>query len=137
MRMLLACLILIHVPVLADLDQHQTQGLKDTKQMLTNPKERNEAIKKDKTAQEVDGKVDALTGNTKNKEELYGIASEVMEALAVEAKGDHEKMQNLLSEAQANPKAFYEKYFNGAQKARLKNLASDIEKQGTPAKPKN
>lgn len=138
MRVLLASLILIQLSAHADLDNHEQQGLKDTKQLLTNPKERNEIIKTDKTASEVDKKVEALTGSGKDKEELYGIASEVMEKIAIESKGDSQKMQQLLLEAQANPQKFYEKYFSAAQKTRVKNLASEIEKKQTPsAGPKN
>lgn len=138
MRVLLASLILIQLSAHGDMDKHEQQGLKDTKQLLTNPIERNEVIKTDKTAIEVDKKVEALTGSGKEKEELYGIASEVMEKIAVESKGDPQKMQQLLSEAQANPQKFYDKYFSAAQKTRVKNLASEIEKKQTPsAGPKN
>ena len=138
MRALLVSLILIQLSAHADMDEHEQQGLKDTKQLLTNPKERAEIIKGDKTATEVDKKVEALTGSGNNKEELYGIASEVMEKIAVESKGDSQKMQQLLMEAQANPQKFYDKYFSAAQKTRVKNLASEIEKKQSPsAGPKN
>lgn len=133
MRMLLASLILIHLSAHAQVDENQQQGLQDTKQMLVNPKARNEAIRKDKKAQDVDQKVEALTGNGKGKEELYGIASEVLEKIALEAKGDPEKMQKILMEAQADPEGFYKKYFGAEQKQRVKGLASEIEKKKTPA----
>lgn len=138
MRLLLAGLILIQVSAHAELDHHEQQGLKDTRQLLANPKERDQAIQKDKTALEVDQKVEALTGSGKDKEEIYGIASEVLEKIAAEANGDPQQMQKLLLEAQSNPQKFYEKYFNAAQKTRVKNLASEIEKKQSPsAKPKN
>jgi hypothetical protein len=133
MRMLLAGLILIQVSAHADLDEHQQNGLRDTKQMLVDPKARNEAIRNDKKAQDVDQKVEALTGAGKNKEEVYGIASEVLEKIATEAKGDPEKMQKILLEAQKDPETFYKKYFNGQQQQRVKGLASEIEKKKAPA----
>ena len=104
--------------------------------MLTNPAERNAAIKSDKKALEVDQKVEALTGSGKNKEEIYDIASKVMEAITVESKGDPEKMQQLLMEAQSNPQAFYNKYFSESDKARVRSLAQDIEKKGGKVSPR-
>ncbi len=99
--------------------------------MLTNPSERNAAIKNDKKALETDAKVEALTGSGKNKEEVYDIAAKVMEAITVESKGDPAKMQQMLLEAQSNPQAFYNKFFSEDDKNRVRNLASDIEKKGT------
>jgi hypothetical protein len=137
MKLLLLSLSLIHFAAHADLDKDQQQGLKDTQRMLTNPGERNEAIKNDKKAKETDAKVEALTGGGKNKEEIYDIASKVMETITVESKGDPEKMQQLLLEAQSNPQAFYNKYFSEADKARVRSLATDIEKKGVkPGHPK-
>lgn len=131
MKTLLLSLTLIHFAAHADLDKHQQQGLKDTQRMLTNPAERNAAIKNDKKALETDAKVEALTGSGKNKEEIYDIASKVMEAITVESKGDPEKMQTMLLEAQSNPQAFYNKYFSESDKNRVRGLAADIEKKGT------
>lgn len=137
MKLFILSLSLIHCAANADLDQHEQQGLKDTKRMLTTPSERNAAIKNDKNARETDAKVEALTGSGKNKEEIYDIASKVMETITVESKGDPEKMQQLLLEAQSNPQAFYDKYFTAAEKSRVRNLATDIEKKGTKvSKPK-
>jgi|GEM_PF-5666740 len=130
MKVIIFCLSLIHAVAYADLDQHEQQGLKDTQRLLTNPSERNAAIKNDKKALETDQKVEALTGAGKNKEEIYDIAAKVMEAITVESKGDPEKMQKLLLEAQGNPQAFYDKYFSAAEKERVRNLANDIEKKG-------
>jgi hypothetical protein len=136
MKTLFLCLSLVHVFAYAELDKDQTQGLKDTQRLLTNPTERNAAIKGDKKALDVDQKVEALTGSGKNKEEIYDIAAKVMEAIAVESKGDPEKMQQLLMEAQSNPQAFYSKYFSEADKARVRNLAQDIEKKGSKVSPR-
>src|SRR5687768_10313685 len=107
MKYILICLTLVHISAHADLDKDQQQGLKDTQRMLTNPAERDAAIKKDKKAIETDQKVEALTGSGKNKEEIYDIASKVMETITVQSKGDPEKMQQMLLEAQSNPEAFY------------------------------
>ena len=127
----LLCLSLIHLSAFAgDLDAHSKKGLEDTQKMLRSKSERQKAIKGDKQAEDVDAKVNALAGSEKNKEEIYDISAGVMEKVAAEAKGDPEKMQILLQEAQANPQKFFEKYFSEEQRARVRGIAQDIEKNG-------
>jgi hypothetical protein len=137
MMLRLLCLCLIHLPVFAgDLDVHGKKGLEDTQKLMRSKSERDKAIKGDKQAEDVDAKVDALVGSDKNKDEIYDISAGVLEKVAAEAKGDPDKMQMLLQEAQANPQKFFEKYFSAEQKARVRGLARDIEKNGaTGSKP--
>ncbi len=137
MKVLLLSLVLVHTAAAhAQLDTHQQQGLKDTKEFLKTPDERRKFIDKNAKAKDVDNKVDALAGSKENKEEIYGIAAEVMEKIAIETKGDPQAMQKLLQEAQGNPRAFYEKYFDDKSKARVRGVAADIEKKGTGPAPK-
>ena len=130
-------LILIQLAAVAsaEMDASSRQGLKDTQRLLTSPRERSEAIKNDAPAKDIDAKLEALTGSDKSKEDVYGLASQVFEKIAAEAGGDPEKMQALLLQAQANPKAFYEKYFNAAERAQLSKIASEIEKGGNTTPP--
>lgn len=135
MTHLIFCLALIHWPAFAQLGAHEKQGLKDTKEFLVNPKERQKFIDKDAKAKEADQKAESLAGSKENKEEIYGIAAEVMEKLTQEAKGDPQLMQKILQEAQTNPQAFYEKYFDEKSRQRVRGVATDIEKQGVSSKP--
>jgi len=75
----------------------------------------------------MDDKVSALAGTSQNKDEIYGIAAQLMEKIAQETNGDPEKMQLLMLEAQKNPEAFYKKYFNDEQKAKVRGVASKIQ----------
>lgn len=136
MKRILFGLVLIHTVAAAELDKHQQKGVQDTQNMLKSPHQRNEAIKNDATAKEVDAKVDALTGGGQTKEDVYGLASEIFEKVAAEAKGDPEKMQQLLMEAQSNPQKFYDKYFTEAQKAKVRGIANKTEKKGVSPSPK-
>ena len=136
MKVLLLSLVLVHTVAYAQLDSHQQQGLKDTKEFLKNSEERQKFVDKNLKAKDVDNKVDALAGSKENKEEIYGIAAEVMEKIAIETNGDPQAMQKLLQEAQGNPRAFYEKYFDDKSKARVRGVAADIEKKGTGPAPK-
>ena len=127
----LLCLSLIHFAAAAgDLDAHSKKGVEDTQKLLRSSSERSKAIKGDKQAEDVDAKVDALVGSDKNKDEIYDLSAGVLEKVAAEAKGDPDKMQLLLQEAQANPEKFFEKYFSADQKTRVRGLAHDIEKNG-------
>ncbi len=132
MKMLAVCFILIPFFAHAQLDVHQRKGLDDTKSLLKDKKQRDDFIKTDKAAQEVDAKVDALAGSAKNKQEIYSISADVMEKLTNEAKGDPEKMKQILEMAQKNPKAFYEKYFDHNAQQRVRGVANEIEKSGAP-----
>lgn len=111
-------------------------ALRNTQQMLKSKQQRNAAIKDDKIAVEIDKKVETLAGTEQNKEEIYDLASQLLETISREAKGDPEKMSQLLMEAQSNPQAFYEKYFTPEQKAKVRGIATNIENQKTPTKPR-
>lgn len=137
MNLVSACLILVLTsPAFAQLDKDQEQGLKDTKEFLKNSKERQDWINKNAPAKDVDNKVESLAGSKQNKDEIYGIAADVMDKLTRDAKGDPAAMQKILDEAQGNPEAFYNKYFDEASKQRVRGVANDIEKKGTPASPR-
>jgi len=119
MRYLLPVLILIHITAYADLDADQRHGLKQTKDMLNNPSERQKAIAKDPKAKDMDDKVSALAGTSQNKDEIYGIAAQLMEKIAQETNGDPEKMQLLMLEAQKNPEAFYRSILTTSKKPKF------------------
>ena len=137
MRNIILSLILIHVTAYAGLDDNQKQGLQDTQKMLKSPSERQKAIAKDPKAREMDAKVDALAGTSENKEEMYGLASQLLEKIALKANGDPAKMQEMMLKAQQDPKAFYEEYFDESQKARVRGVANKIDsKKPTAAGPR-
>ena len=125
-----------HLPAFAGLDADQKKGLEQTKTFLKNKGERQKEIDKDPKAKDIDNKVDALAGTPENKEEMYDLASQLVEKIALEANGDADKMQRMLMEAQKNPKAFYEKYFDESQKSKVRGLATKIEGGSTGSAPK-
>lgn len=136
MKTVILCLILVPFLSHAQLDEHQRKGLDDTKSLLKDKKQRDEFIKTDKAAKEVDAKVDALAGSAKNKEDIYSISADVMEKLTAATNGDPEKMKQILEEAQKNPQAFYQKYFDENARQRVRGVANEIEKSGSgPTKP--
>ncbi len=73
--------------------------------------------------------MNALAGNEKNKEEIYDLATRLMEKITLESNGDAAKMQALLMEAQKNPQAFYDKMFSKEEKARVRGVAEKVERR--------
>ena len=130
------CLIVVQNLAVAQMEKPHEQALQETKTMLRSPEQRKQAIQNDHTALEIDSKVEALAGSPDNKEEIYDVAADVFQTISTKAKGDPEKMQQMLLEAQSNPQAFYRKYFNSEQKARVRGLAGKIERQkASPQRP--
>lgn len=108
-------------------DLYIKDAVKKTKELMTNRQKRNAAIKKDPMAVDADKKAGALAGSEKNKDKMYGIASEVFEKVVESTNGDEKKMQELLKKAEKNPEAFYNEMFSDEQKAELEALSKDIE----------
>lgn len=79
--------------------------------------------------QQADQKVQALGLNEAQQAEFYAISSEVFQRLAQDADGDTAKMEEIMLSAQSNPKAFYEKYFTAAEKAKIQSLGTAAAKK--------
>lgn len=65
-------------------------------------------------------------GKPELKQEIYNISSDLMSWLEQAAKGDPAKMQELMIEANKNPKAFYDR-IPAAERTKIKALAEKIE----------
>ncbi|MGE4131492.1 MAG: hypothetical protein AB7F86_07620 [Bdellovibrionales bacterium] len=137
MKIVLILLTLIHVSAWAQMDEHQTKALQQTQDLLKSPEEREKFLKEDQKAREVDNKVNALVGGSGQKEAIYGVAADIMAKITAETNGDTAKMQKLLEEAQSNPEAFYQKYFDASQKSKVRDIATEIEKSGSSAGPRH
>ena len=111
------------------------KALHDTQVLLKSKAQRQEYLKTHKDAQDVDDKAGAIAGSPADKEEIYGLSADVFEKVVAEAKGDPQKMQELLTQAQKNPEAFYNKYFSTEQKSRLKKIADKSEARKPTATP--
>lgn len=130
MKKILVLSLFISTPVWADLDKASTEALDKTKHLLVNPQEREKALQADPKGREADQKLKALVGSEKS-EDVYKMASEIFDRLTKEAGGDPQKMQKLLEEAQKNPQSFYHKMLTDAERAKVRGLATDVEKGKT------
>lgn len=115
---------------LGDSEANSTnEALQKTLKTLKSPTERAAAIQNDPNAKKTDAHVTEITGTEENKEALYDLSAQIMETITQRAKGDPDKMVELLEEAQRNPAAFAES-FTPAQKKALKELSKKLEKSG-------
>lgn len=133
MRILILALILVHFLCHGEENPGYQNAAKETQEFLKNKKERDSWVQKNEKAKDADQKAEALAG-AGGKEQMYDIAGELTQKIAAETGGDPEKMQKLLLEAQKNPEAFYKKYFDESQKAKVRGMAGKIEND-KPAAP--
>ncbi|MGZ3722019.1 MAG: hypothetical protein ACXVA9_03750 [Bdellovibrionales bacterium] len=130
MRMVVLCIFILSSTAFAELDQYQKTGLQQTQGLLRDSKTRDEAVRKDPKAADVDRKTELLTGSKENKDATYDLAAQLIEKIAIEADGDPSKMQEMMKEAQSNPEAFYKKYFDEGQKAKVRDIANKAKGTG-------
>lgn len=121
------------IPILLTINLPQTSlaqqtPLSQTKSVLKNPNERQQAIQQEgeraRKADEFAGQ--AIGGDVQKKEQLYGISSDVMTVIDQQSGGDPKKMNELLQKAQKDPKAFYDGLPPEIKK-QIKDLAKEIE----------
>ncbi len=72
--------------------------------------------------------LEAVGGNTSNKQELYNISADIMPILIQQTGGNDEKMQALMLKAQTDPEGFLNSLPPDVQ-AKIKNLANAVEKK--------
>lgn len=111
---------------LAEEDQSAAMALIMTQGMLTDPSKRAEAISETEGGAAADAQVRQLAGNQANTEEMYKIASDIFASLFDQAKGDPQKMMELMAQAQSNPQAFAAG-LTAQQKEAISRLAKQIE----------
>lgn len=108
-------------------------ALQQTLELLSNPKSRSEAIKKDSNAAGVDNHVQAVAGSSENAEEMYRLAAEIFQEVVKKSGGDPQKMIEAMEKAKSDPAAFAAS-LSPAQRAKLTAIAKKAKpKSGAPA----
>lgn len=105
----------------------EDQALEQTKNLLRDRDAREKSAKDTKGAKAMQDVKNLTGGDAVAEDEIYGLASDVMPILMEEAKGDPNKMMQILEEAKNNPEAFAKRW-TPEQRKRLKTLS---EKLGT------
>ena len=120
------------------LDTASQKALQETQQLLTDPKIRDQEIKKDQGAIKWDGNVNEITGGGQKKEEMYQISSDIMSDLTKKTNGDPVKMLEIMEKAKTNPEAFFNS-LTPEEQAKIRGLSQRLpaaQQQQQPVAPK-
>jgi hypothetical protein len=128
------CTVFISAAAIGEMDPASQEALVKTQQVLTNPEDRQNAFQGNESMQGVDRDVSALSGNDKNKNAIYDVASKIFADIANQANGDSIKMQELIEAAQKNPEAFLNNTVSEQNKAMIRQISEDIEKISVDSK---
>jgi hypothetical protein len=106
------------------LDAASQEALKNTKELLRNQNLRNESMKNDPKARELDANLNKYFGG--DTEKLYDMSADLMDRLVNESGGDSIKMQELVQGYAKNPAALL-KSLTPSQQSQIRGIASEIE----------
>jgi hypothetical protein len=109
-------------------------AIKQTQDLLRNPKARQGAIKETQGSQNANDYATKVLGNEQNVNEAYDIAAELLPWITEQSGGDPVKMQEMMAQAMKNPESFYAR-MPAAQKARIKALNNKIPASASQKKP--
>lgn len=107
------------------LDPISKEALANTQNLLKDPEERKKAISGDAKATWTNKQVESIGGSGENVQAIYELAADVFNDMTKEAKGDPQKMKELLLKAQEDPTSFANK-FTPAEKAKLNGVSRRI-----------
>lgn len=124
MLWLLFITILLVTPVARseDLDASTLDAIAKSQQVLTDPALRRKAAAQFKGGTRATENVRAIAGNPQNEEEIYALAAEIFGTLAKNAKGEPDKMMEILQKGLSDPAAFGNS-LSPAQKQKLHEIS--------------
>jgi hypothetical protein len=97
-------------------------------EVLTDPTQRNEALNTPE-AKRAHERVEALSGGSpQHQQEIYEISASILPILLEMAQNDPAKAQELLVQAQKDPKGFFER-LPAAERKKIQDLASRLAPQ--------
>jgi hypothetical protein len=122
--------VLLPLATWAELDGPSIEALTKTQNILRDPQKREDAMDENPKYREGEKTTNQLVGgNSKQKQKIYEISAQVLEEIATRSNGDVPAMQDIITRAQQNPEKFMQEFFNEEQKAQVRELANEIEKE--------
>lgn len=109
-----------------ELDPASQAALGQTQQLLTDTQARQKEIKQSKDAAKADQRLKATGLSGQSQEQVYGLSSQIFEALTKATGGDPEKMSKILADFQKNPESI-RPYLNETQLKEINALGKEIE----------
>lgn len=124
---LLGLCLISQVGLANSLSAEDKEALRKTQEVLNNPQLRQDYLSKASDGQKVGNKLNAVTKDPKQQNEIYNLSSEIFADMVKEAGGNEVKLMELLSNAQKNPKGFANS-LKPEHRQKLKSLGHKIEK---------
>jgi hypothetical protein len=111
----------------AELDSASKDALEKTQDLLTDQQKRDAAIKGDANAEKADAYAKSIGGNNTN--EIYALASKVMQKLVTKYNGDVNKIKEVMDKAAKDPAGFASAEFSAEELQALRSLSSKLPAQ--------
>jgi hypothetical protein len=121
---IITCFMFICSAAYAELDSASQEALGQTKELLLDPKKRNEVTSKDPAAKKADDYAKSVGGE--HTEKIYGLAAKVFEKLVIKYNGDSKKIEEVLNKASKDPAGFASSEFSEDELKALRELASQL-----------
>ena len=103
------------------------EALRDTQSLLRDASRVQEVAGKTPEGRKADQDASVVTlGKPEHKQELFNISADLMGWITEAAKGDPDKMQQLMQDAIDSPRSFLEK-MPASERAKVKGLSEKIE----------
>jgi len=109
----------------AAVDTATAKALQQTQALLTNPAERQKAVKTTPDAKRVDDAVNEMAGGKPVSNDVYSLAADVFANMVKQSNGDPVKMQEALEKFQKDPASFANGW-TPEQKKKLRDLAGKL-----------
>jgi hypothetical protein len=106
-------------------DKASIEALQKTQALLKDPEARKKAAQANPQAAQAVQQLEALAGSKQNEQMMYELASDLFGDLTKEAKGDPNKMMELLQKAQKDPES-YGKKLTPQQREQIRMLSGQI-----------
>ncbi|MFN3697490.1 MAG: hypothetical protein ACK4VO_08615 [Pseudobdellovibrio sp.] len=112
-----------------NLEAYSDQALKDTQALMNDRNQLNQVFKEDAKARDADQfALKAVGGDTKDRDKLYQISSQILEQLTKDNQQDPQKMQEQLLKAAQNPEQFY-KQLSPEVRKNIQEVAESVEQR--------
>lgn len=112
-----------------DLDAASAEALQKTQALLKDSKQFDKAARENNESRAALGTLNNSLPQASDQQVAREIGSMAFEKITQEAKGDPEKMKQIMSELQSNPSAM-EKYLTPEAREKLRNLANKQSSSG-------
>ncbi len=125
-KLLSISIVFFVTPAFSKSEQEINQeAVQNTQQVLKSPTERQKTLDTPNAKKSADNVKKISGGDPELEQAIWELSSELLPVIVEASNGDPQKMQEYLSQARSNPKAFADR-FPAAQREKLRAIAEKI-----------